>query len=269
MSEGQSTTSGKKVSAILGFLLLVSLAGNAFLGSMFWQLRQEVVQLREDPQMMAQQELEQVLAEVSQIISLPEGVIPILATVNNAEEIRERQPFFANAENGDKLLLYSNAPLEEDRKAYLYRPSTRQLINVAPVNLGGQIQAQEDSFTIAIRNGTNQNDLGAQMESLMERIFPNATVSEVGNAARNDYSQSVLVQVDGNDEVVGKVANLFNVPIQSLPEGEVAPTGVDMLLILGFTGEELEAEVQEQTETQAPAATPAGEPEAVETEVVE
>lgn len=249
MSETQS--SNNKLSALLGFLLILSLAGNAFLASLYWQLRQETTQLRQDPQVMAQEELQTILDEVSQLITLPDGVVPILATVNNADELRERQPFFQNAQNGDKLLLYSNAPSEEDRKAYLYRPATKQLINVAPLNIGGQIQAQEDAFSIAIRNGTSQPDLAEQMESLMERIFPNSSVTETTNAANADYTQTVLVRLNGSEEVVDKVANLLNVPIANLPAGEVAPEDADMLLILGFSAEELEA-----TASPSPSPTP-------------
>jgi len=251
MSE-ESNSKKPPVQVILVFLLLLSLAGNAFLGSMFWQTRQELATLRENPTAEAQEELDQIIAQVSALITLPEGATPILATVNNADSLRDRQPFFKDAQNGDKLLMYTTAPEESERKAYLYRPSNKQLINVAPINVGGQIQAQEDAFSIDIRNGTGTADLENQMESLLGRVFPNASVAAKGLAANDEYTSTVLVQVNASDELAAKVAQLFNVELTTLPQGEAAPGDVDLVLILGGSGD---SATEDQAATQTPEAT--------------
>lgn len=245
MSES-ATTRKLPLPAILVFLLLVSLATNAFLGSMYWQTRRELAELKANPQLEAQEELDSILTEVSTLITLPEGVTPILATVNNAESLRERQAFFENAQNGDKLLLYTTAPTVSDRKAYLYRPETKQLINVAPVNVGGQIQAQEDSFSIDIRNGTSNEGLEDQMEGLLGNVFPNASVTAKGLAANDEYTESLLVQVNASEQLATKVAELFNIDLVNLPAGEAQPGDVDLVLILGGT-DDAEGTDQEAT----------------------
>ncbi len=74
-----------------------------------------------------QEEIEDVLAVVSNYMELPQGENPTIATVVDREKLQD-QAFFVNAENGDKVLIYTNA-----RKAILYRPSTKKVVEVAPI----------------------------------------------------------------------------------------------------------------------------------------
>lgn len=69
-------------------------------------------------------------AEVGKVIELPSDEVPTVATVVDVNKVKE-QPFFANAQNGDKVLLYAKSS-----KAVLYRPLTSKVIEVAPINLG-------------------------------------------------------------------------------------------------------------------------------------
>jgi hypothetical protein len=73
-------------------------------------------------------EADDLIARVGQIVVLPSDETPTLATVTDSAKLAEEEPFFGNAQNGDKVLIYRNA-----KKAYLYRPSTNQLINVSNI----------------------------------------------------------------------------------------------------------------------------------------
>ena len=55
---------------------------------------------------------------------------PTIATVSNIEALRS-QPFFANAKNGDRVLIYVNA-----RKAVLYDPVNNKIVEATPINIG-------------------------------------------------------------------------------------------------------------------------------------
>lgn len=77
----------------------------------------------------SQQDLDKLIGELGKIIALPEGEIPTVATVTEVDKIKN-QPFFALAQNGDKVLVYTNA-----RKAILYRPSEKKIIEVGVVNI--------------------------------------------------------------------------------------------------------------------------------------
>ena len=72
-------------------------------------------------------EIIEIIEVISQLMDLPEGETPTVATVSDKEKLKDQQ-FFAAAENGDKVLIYSNA-----RKAILYRPSIDRIIEVAPI----------------------------------------------------------------------------------------------------------------------------------------
>lgn len=234
MAEENKTKKGVGMNKLSLLLLLVSLVGNALLGSLFLQTRKELDELKANPQIAGQEEVQAIVDEVSKLIALPDGVTPTLATVNNAENLRERQPFFQSAENGDKVLLYSNATDPTQRKAYLYRPSSKQLLNVAPITIGGnQLQAQEDEFSVVVRNATGREGLEDQMEQLLGQVFPNATVTEKGAATNKDYEKIYLVQVNASDELAQKVGDLFGIEVVDLPEGEADPGDVDMMILLG------------------------------------
>lgn len=82
----------------------------------------------------AQAEVDDLVAQVGKLISLPTDEKPTVATVTDASKVKD-QPFFANAKNNDKVLIYQKA-----QKAILYRPSENRIIEVGAVNIN-QTQA--------------------------------------------------------------------------------------------------------------------------------
>lgn len=75
----------------------------------------------------AAEEIEEVTSVLAGFMELPEGEEPTIATVIDREKLQD-QPFFLNAQNGDKVIIYTNA-----RKAILYRPETQKIVEVAPI----------------------------------------------------------------------------------------------------------------------------------------
>lgn len=72
--------------------------------------------------------LDEVVKQVGKLVILPSGEQPTLATISDASKLQS-QPFFANAANGDKVLVYNKAG-----KAILYRPSLNKIVEMAPLN---------------------------------------------------------------------------------------------------------------------------------------
>lgn len=83
--------------------------------------------VKNNPEKVAQAEIADIVQKAGKIISLPKDETPILATVSDSDKLKD-QPFFAEAKNDDKLLIYTKA-----KKAILYRPSSNMVVNVGPL----------------------------------------------------------------------------------------------------------------------------------------
>ncbi len=93
----------------------------------------------EDQQKLAteqpQLEMRQTVAQVSKLMILPSSETPVMAKVTDAAMLAKQQGFFAKAQNGDELLIYTKA-----RQAILYRPSQNVIVNVGPIQFGTPTQ---------------------------------------------------------------------------------------------------------------------------------
>lgn len=88
----------------------------------------QYAELRANPNKIAQDSTRDLVAKVGQLMVLPEGETPTVATVTDPSKLKD-QPFFANTQEGDRVLIYTNA-----RKAVLYNPSSNRIVEVAPLS---------------------------------------------------------------------------------------------------------------------------------------
>lgn len=95
----------------------------------FYNKSKEAEKRLNDPNTSNKQVIDEVVKKAGHHILLPSGEQPTLATVSDASKVKG-QPFFLNAQNGDKVLVYTQA-----RKAYLYRPGQDIIIEVAPLSI--------------------------------------------------------------------------------------------------------------------------------------
>lgn len=114
---------GKMMPAVLLIALVIA-------GGMAVYFYLQLAKLQQNPQALAQGEIQQVIEKVSRLIVLPEGETPTIATVTDLEKLKD-QPFFSKAQKGDRVLIYTNA-----KKAILYRPNADKIVEVAPLNIG-------------------------------------------------------------------------------------------------------------------------------------
>jgi hypothetical protein len=94
-------------------------------------------------------EAQKLKEEIGKYLQLPEDEVPTVATVVDASKVKN-QSFFANSENGDKVLLFAKSG-----KAILYRPSTKKIIEVAPINLNNQQPESQPAQTQTQNSTTN------------------------------------------------------------------------------------------------------------------
>jgi hypothetical protein len=107
-------------------LIIIVLAAIAF--PVYFYIQSKSVNKKQQSEQVFGNQTDLLLEKVSAFIELPKDESPAIATVSDKSKL-ESQAFFANAQNGDKVLIYAKA-----KKAILYRPSTNKVIEMAPVN---------------------------------------------------------------------------------------------------------------------------------------
>ncbi len=111
--------------------IVVVLAAGGSYG--FWQYNkakmasQPGAELAKTAEPTPEQQLEEVITKVSNLMFLPEGAKPTLATVKDPAKL-QNEAFFARAEVGDKVLIYNVA-----KQAILYSEKMNKIKAVAPI----------------------------------------------------------------------------------------------------------------------------------------
>ncbi|MBI2627214.1 MAG: hypothetical protein HYW77_03145 [Parcubacteria group bacterium] len=132
----QEVTVVEKIKKLSPLILIAVVFIAVGLAGYFWY---QAAALRKSSQIVVQEETLKLIASVSKLIILPEGETPTVATVSDLEALKS-QPFFINAQIGDKVLIYTNL-----RKAILYRPAENKIVEVAPINIGTQTEKTSES----------------------------------------------------------------------------------------------------------------------------
>ncbi len=238
----ESAIKNKPITIVISIIVL-----GALLVSLFFYFQYRKTQsLLNNPTQQAELEAEKLVVQVGKLIDLPKNEKPTVLTVSDVTKLLD-QPFFANAKNGDRVLIYTLA-----NKEILFRQSENKIIEVAHVNLNldqptptsastnpvakpTSIEDQsEEEYSVQVLNGTLTVGFATSTQKQIESSLPNYKVVAKGDAAKNGYSQTIVVNVSGASKTAAeKLAGLLNAKVESLPEEENAKSGVDFLVILG------------------------------------
>lgn len=221
------------------FGIIAGLGGTAF------YFRQQYKTNLQKQAVETKNEIQDVLASVGKLMELPGGEEPKLATVTDKEKL-QGQAFFAQAQNGDRVLLYLNA-----KKAILYRPSNNKIIDMTVLSDSG-MQPEGDSsaevqqpategsrpeaeapktLRIAVYNGTNIKGLASQ---IADKLGPIASIEVVEKSnAKGSFDKNIVVDLTGQSgSKVEEIMKLIGGESGTLPEGEQKPEA-DILIIGG------------------------------------
>jgi hypothetical protein len=165
-----------------------------------------------------------ILNKLKKMIVLPEDVTPTMALISDVDALKKQQPgFFANAKNGDRLIIYSDQAIIFDAKA-------GKIVKVGAVQF---TQAQVQPVNFAIYNSTEDAAKTADMEKKLTGTFKNAVVAVKGSAAKTDYPETLVVDLVGNNPEIDKIAEAVGGKVSALPSGEKKPEGAVVLIIIG------------------------------------
>ncbi len=231
---------GKHVGIIVGFIFAIALG--------YWFLQNRSMNGTEA---LNPEQVKTLIATVGEYVVLPEGIDPgevKVAAVQDAAMLMKSSSFFKDAQNGDQLLIFPT-------KLVLFRPSQNKVVNIsAPAGLqqdtnvatnaavaagenasstpsSTKPEALTEELSVEIRNGSGVPGLAGKYKTALAKDVTRATVNKTGNAANEDYSETVIVYTKAKN--ISDIENVFKVKsIGTLPAGE-ATTNADVLVILG------------------------------------
>ena len=226
---------------VVGGILLIITFVSVGSGVYFYRQYRESEEQLKNPTDAAKKEIQQLLAKVRKLMVLPNEEATV-ATVADVETLQKTQPFFQDAADGDKVLIFQAA-----KKAVIYRPSTNVIINVAPLVIGdGQGNpaspssqllsgsSQGQILKIALRNGTGVTGITKKLEEELKTKMQNITIVEKDNAERQDYEKTVVIALSDtlSKNFVQQLANELSASVSALPFDEPKPAA-DLLIIAG------------------------------------
>lgn len=232
---------GKHIALIIGSIFIIAIG--------YWFLENRSMNGTEA---LNPEQVKTLIATVGEYVVLPEGIDPgevKVAAVQDAALLMKSSTFFKDAQNGDQLLIFPT-------KLILFRPSQNKVVNIsAPAGLQQDTnvaanavvatetatttasttpvatEALTEKLTVEIRNGSGVAGLAGKYKTTIAKDVTRATVSKTGNAANEDYSETVIVYTKGNN--ISDLENVFKMKsIGALPAGEAASDS-DVLVILG------------------------------------
>lgn len=131
----------RRQSALLIVFVISAIIAGDIVYFFEYQKSQEKLKVLGSQQEGAKTEDARLTDAIGRLMVLPHGESPTIATVTDKDRLKT-QPFFAQAENGDKVLIYSKA-----KKAILFRPSINKIIDVTSIAIASPSAQASPSAT--------------------------------------------------------------------------------------------------------------------------
>lgn len=206
---------------ILVAVLILAVAGGVY--------AYEKYQKSKNPDAAAQNDAEDLVAQVGKLMKLPNET-PVIATVSDVAKLGS-QSLFKNAQNGDKVLIFN-----QSKKAIVYRPSTNQIVDTGNVVINNtdsaSVSASTEKIRVVIFNGTQTSGYAKNKGEEIARKYPNIEVASTANAS-GEYTKTLVVDISGkNSQMAAALAAQLGGEVGSMPSDETKPDA-DLLIILG------------------------------------
>ncbi|MDD2786154.1 MAG: LytR C-terminal domain-containing protein [Patescibacteria group bacterium] len=197
------------------------------------------------------------IARVSSLIVTKDGEEPTVATVQNADMLRqgkqEISEFYKDVQNGDRLLVWSD-------KAILYSTKLDKLLAVLPspsLLLSGNststpsvvepasatstpstpavstADVKTENAAVEVRNGTNVAGLARTMSNLLKT--KDIRVTLVGDAKNRNYATTVIYKLSDKDlpATLAALSAATKTEVKQPAAGEISGFNGDFVVIVG------------------------------------
>jgi hypothetical protein len=158
--EEVSANKKKPFLTILVIILLIgSMSGFAWSYMKYQKAQSQLIKLTtpEGQKEMAKQEIDALVLKVSKHILLPTNEQPVVALIQNAEELAKNQAFYTGSKDGDQVLIY-----QQNAKAVIYNPREDILVNVGPIYIEKDQNQQTNNATDANTNNGNNTSTSTE-----------------------------------------------------------------------------------------------------------
>lgn len=256
-SEGNTMSASRRLkpSVIIFSFLLCLFAGAA--GYFYYKYKQatQTVDTKE--------EITQLVQTLGAVMELPSDETPTLATVTDKEKLTD-QPFFRKSENGDKVLIYTNAG-----RAILYRPSIGKIVDITSINIqedpttakaapaeeqkvAPTETAQEpetatgESIKVAFLNGSAKIGVTQGAEDKILAAFPEGmTIVGKEKASKNTYQGVIVADISQKASArAAEIATVLGGTVGAFPVEELIPGQADIVVIIGNAGTSTDTSAQ-------------------------
>jgi hypothetical protein len=205
----------KTLSIVLIVVLLVVSLGAGYSAYYFYGQYQD---LKKNPNSVVQEETKTLTDKIGLLMVLPKSETPTVATVLDIKKLKD-QPFFKNAKNGDKVLVYMTA-----KKAILYRPADNKIIEVAPVFTGAASDATAPTAQVYILDASSTAKVANDAAEKIKANVPNTAISGQDTADQKNYTKTIVVDISGKFKTqVDQIVSALGAEIGTWPEAEVKP----------------------------------------------
>lgn len=208
---GKEKTTNKRLVVIVIAVLVASIGSSMFFYKKYNDLKQSPESV--------QKKAEVLKNKVAKIISLPDET-PVVGTIDDKDKFKD-QPFFKDAENGDRILIFN-----ESRKVVLYREKDNRLINVGPIAVTSDSSVTTKS--VSVLTDESGNIKGSTNDALVK--INGIKVSK--STAKVKVDKLKVYDPGNNDtELAKQISSALGAEvITSIPDGETAPEGADVVV---------------------------------------
>jgi hypothetical protein len=178
--------------------------------------------LLSNPSEMVKQEGDEMMRVITPVVHIAQNESPIIATVADKTKLAG-QPFFENAENGDKVLMFRTS-----NTVVLYRPSIKKIISVSSipkeqqVELSAPTQKEGVPVRVIVLNGSRINGVAKKTADTITQSIKNITIVKEETTEKKTYTKTQVIYVTAQAQSIAtQIAQLLDGEVSNtIPEGE-------------------------------------------------